>query len=858
MAISSETSSASFAGNNSTSTAYTLAFPFAGASEIVVTHITAAGVRNTLAVTTGYTLHGDPAAGTGTLKTVAAIPVTDTLLVERFTAATQSLDSDSPAGSYPTGIEAQLDRTTRAIQDGKRIATRNFARSLRLPDGETAAELPAATLRKGEVLYFNATTGAIETKTPNEILLLSDGAPDGIGLPSGGTAGHFLKALGGGLGQWAALNQSEIQTAVSDVPGFRDHLVIQDELFLNEHRLHHFFKALFPFAASVDPAGSFVGIGGSLDSMGTDSGVLPHLTAEFTRRFGLGALASSTFSSANGPTESQFGGTSTSAPDYTGGAALVSSDFTYLPNGQYYSCPVGSTTTETVRDKSITVGFTRLRCFFGRRTGGGTITFTVTQNGTPLTAKTANTGTGTPGTIGYVDFVLADGLAAYGIPTLVTTHSTGTNHYLGSYLFLRSGFVPVRLGLGGSTIDQQASVPLANITDFAAATSLALLVHASKGDGPGDMAAHATRMASALPAVSHFFIGNSPSDSGLDEADSATMKAVAIANGYAFFDGYVALKDYALMTSLGWNSDTTHLSVEARQYQAGIILNRIFNRLDMVASSAALGSVRSAVGRHELVNDFLRNTARRANLSSTNQSSSAGSGWTVLKDRGSHDISWTTAPVSGNWAGTILLERHRMHGAFPMAARWQLMETANGAPQISAKIAFGYESGYPPATLDKAGLTWELGYDTATTPWIRFELHDGTGGSSVGRQVSPKFYLPLNTAAGNSGYVPGGTIWHNWALKYDGNGNSTSKRVRVWCSPSHPVNAASSPVKPVLVADWTFTVGTAAFLPSGTPFLSFAALCTGASPAASGSMQLQTFEVDHNFDTPSGIRPLTE
>lgn len=173
MAISSETSSVSYAGNNSTSTAYTLAFPFSGAAELVVTHTTAAGVRATLAITTGYTLHGDPTAGTGTLKTVAAIPVADTLLIERFTAATQALDSSSPAGSYPTSIETQLDRTTRAVQDNKRIATRNLARSLRLPDGELATELPAAASRLGKVLYFNATTGAPELKTPAEIVALA-------------------------------------------------------------------------------------------------------------------------------------------------------------------------------------------------------------------------------------------------------------------------------------------------------------------------------------------------------------------------------------------------------------------------------------------------------------------------------------------------------------------------------------------------------------------------------------------------------------------------------------------------------------------------------------------------------------
>jgi hypothetical protein len=197
MAISSETSALTFTGNNSTVTAYALTFPFSGASEIVVTHIEEDGTRNTLAITTGYTLTGDTTAGSGTLKTVAAIPVTDSLLVERFTAAVQSLDSSSPAGSYPTSIETQLDRSTRAIQDGKRVASRNLARSLRLPDGELAAELPAASLRAGEVLFFNAATGAVETKTPDQILALSSGAPDGIGIPSGGTAGQALVKTSG-------------------------------------------------------------------------------------------------------------------------------------------------------------------------------------------------------------------------------------------------------------------------------------------------------------------------------------------------------------------------------------------------------------------------------------------------------------------------------------------------------------------------------------------------------------------------------------------------------------------------------------------------------------------------------------
>lgn len=89
-------------------------------------------------------------------------------------------------------ITALFDRVVRCLQDLAYTSTGYLARSLRVPDGETAAQLPAATLRAGDVLYFNATTGAVETKTPNEILALSGGAPSGIGIPAGGTTGQAL------------------------------------------------------------------------------------------------------------------------------------------------------------------------------------------------------------------------------------------------------------------------------------------------------------------------------------------------------------------------------------------------------------------------------------------------------------------------------------------------------------------------------------------------------------------------------------------------------------------------------------------------------------------------------------------
>ena len=223
MAISSQTTFVSYTGNASTVTPYPVTFRYDEAAWVTVEEIEADGTITPLSLGTDFTLGGNGSTTTGTVITSGrAISGTSTLRISRDTALTQTV-SLAVNGVLPSSvIEAEFDKITMAQLDQKRRQSAGDARSLRLPDGETAAELPAASLRAGEVLFFNASTGAVETKTPDEILALSSGVPDGIGLPSGGPLGYFLKALGGGTGNWEALTQNEIQNALNNKPAFRE------------------------------------------------------------------------------------------------------------------------------------------------------------------------------------------------------------------------------------------------------------------------------------------------------------------------------------------------------------------------------------------------------------------------------------------------------------------------------------------------------------------------------------------------------------------------------------------------------------------------------------------------------------
>lgn len=166
MAIEDQTSSHSFVGNGSTVTAYAIPFRFDDPSWLVVTRIDADDVATVLTEGADYTVDGS------NLVTTEAIPDTETLLVERNTPIEQDLATASPAGSYTTALEAQLDQLTMAVID----LQRRFGNTpLKLAIG-TVTHLPEGQTPTASV------TGSWPTFTLN------------LGLPTGATGGLDIGA----------------------------------------------------------------------------------------------------------------------------------------------------------------------------------------------------------------------------------------------------------------------------------------------------------------------------------------------------------------------------------------------------------------------------------------------------------------------------------------------------------------------------------------------------------------------------------------------------------------------------------------------------------------------------------------
>ena len=108
---------------NGSATAFSITWPFFLSSDLVVTHITSAGVETALVLTTDYTITGgrDSTTGlpaVGTLTTVATYAAGVTLRVERATPRTQST-SFTTSGAFPAKtVEAAFDRVHMIAEEG--------------------------------------------------------------------------------------------------------------------------------------------------------------------------------------------------------------------------------------------------------------------------------------------------------------------------------------------------------------------------------------------------------------------------------------------------------------------------------------------------------------------------------------------------------------------------------------------------------------------------------------------------------------------------------------------------------------------------------------------------------------------
>lgn len=622
-------------------------------------------------------------------------------------------------------------------------------------------------------------------------------------------------------------------------------LDLTQPLALNEHRLQWFWKHFFALASAADPSGKYLVVGGYGDSIAErGTGPVQPFYDDLVSRFGVGAILSTPFAlGLNVQPQGAFWVT------LAGSATLVTANFQYLPNGAYYNIPAGGSVTEDLTTIGRRTGFKKLRCFYARRSGGGTITFTPTQAGATIAAKNANTGTGTAGSIGYVDFEAADGLLENNKISLAVTSASAASHYLGSILFLQSGVIQITLSEGGHSLAQQAVYPRQNLIDLAAATGLSLITHAFKEEDPdgSDLLDHVTEITADLPQVSHLFLGQAPSATeSIDISLTTILRDKCEELGLAFFDQYLALRSYAETNALDWEGDGVHLSDDARRY-LGSLINHLFTR-----SMPLVGTRHDLVTRADLADDFLvRHTWRHAGIFSyVTGTSGSGGNWTTDFVAGSTGVyaNSGSGPVADTGWGARIMQRARFRGNFDVRFRWTQAE--NLPSGAHSGIAFGVTAASA-LTLAEQGLWVQVHGGSA--PFIRILLHDGTN-----LYTSPDFPLPLAPGI-SQGYtaLAGDDPFHHFGVHYVSNGASTAKEVIVYMAPGRPNNAATRPFRPYKVVHWRQTVSNGSSFPAGSTNMVCFRVNAGSSLGSSSfpSAGLLEFAADWNLDTDAAALP---
>jgi hypothetical protein len=159
MSVSSSTSTISYAGNGSTSTAYTVPFNFFDTTDLNVYVVDSAGTSTLLRLTTNYTVSGGNGS-TGSVTTTSAIPSAKTVLIQRVVPYTQ-LTSFKTGDRLPSdSIENALDKLTMETQQLSRNA---------LPD-------TAATSGSAPYVLGVSTSGGNPTWVSQTASAIADGA----------------------------------------------------------------------------------------------------------------------------------------------------------------------------------------------------------------------------------------------------------------------------------------------------------------------------------------------------------------------------------------------------------------------------------------------------------------------------------------------------------------------------------------------------------------------------------------------------------------------------------------------------------------------------------------------------------
>lgn len=127
--ISTTVSSIAYSGNNSTTTAYSIPFPFLANADISVSITNAAGTVTPLVYGTDYAVtnnvDSDGRITDGEMKTIAAYDSTNTVTLKRNTSTLQELNLVEGGKLSAEPLESALDRVTMLVQEAIRDTSHN-------------------------------------------------------------------------------------------------------------------------------------------------------------------------------------------------------------------------------------------------------------------------------------------------------------------------------------------------------------------------------------------------------------------------------------------------------------------------------------------------------------------------------------------------------------------------------------------------------------------------------------------------------------------------------------------------------------------------------------------------------------
>jgi hypothetical protein len=178
MAVSTTAASKQYVGNNSAVTPYPTEFPFHDATDVRVQVEDADGIVTELEYGTDYTVTGAGDPDGGDVVTDQAWDNTHTVTLIRQVPLTQLLDLVYNDRFPSENAERALDKLTFIVQQlAGNVAVGD--RSIRFPYSEPEDNntvLPTPVLRRDSVIYFDATTGEMTTKTLDELATIFESA----------------------------------------------------------------------------------------------------------------------------------------------------------------------------------------------------------------------------------------------------------------------------------------------------------------------------------------------------------------------------------------------------------------------------------------------------------------------------------------------------------------------------------------------------------------------------------------------------------------------------------------------------------------------------------------------------------